>query len=119
MREDKKRRKKNLMSSLFSDYCIPLHLTQDQAIGHVAHSVRQKASAKTTPAHTRLKGVPTSLFVWNTVRDLYFGAMLLRAVEKEEPIQSLYNKIITLRSSHLSLILHPRYKLAETFLVHL
>lgn len=67
------------------------------------------------PVHTRRKGVPTSLFVWNTVRDLYFGVMLLRAVEKEKPVQSLYNKIITLRASLLSL----RYKLAETFLVHL
>jgi len=49
--------------ALFSDYCIPMHLTQDQAMGHVACSVRQKASAKTTPVHTQLKGVPASLFV--------------------------------------------------------
>lgn len=68
MREDKKRRKRILCHfsypvALFSDYCIPLHLTQDQAMGHMARFVRQKASARPMPVHTRLKGVPTSLFV--------------------------------------------------------
>lgn len=54
MREDKKRRllcHLSYSAALFSNYCIPLHSTQDQAMGHAAHSSRWKASKDYGCAH--------------------------------------------------------------------
>lgn len=88
MREDKKRKEKDLMSSqLLCSFVLQLlYLMQDQTMA-MWNTPADGRPVKTMSVKTRLKRC--SNFTLKHSQSLVIWVMFLRAVEKEEPIQYL------------------------------